>query len=86
VVVASERVGNLSGVARPSRALRKILGDLSTGQKPIIIDHVIDSAVAVDVVAKLLTRTMEECTTADGRVDMKDVAARVLRVMQENQR
>lgn len=80
-------VGNLRGVGRPSAALRRMIAGLHGGTVPqVTLDEVIDDAVAVDTLAKLLDQAMTESTTADGRLDLREVAVKILRTMKDNQR
>lgn len=79
--------GNLSGVAHPSAHLRRMVGQLYEGRSPpTLVDRIADDALAIEKFAGLLTESIEKCVTQDGRVDMRDVAAYVLRVMRDNQR
>jgi hypothetical protein len=78
--------GRLSGVAHPTPALLRKLGRMY-GPAPVPdLPRVLDDLVAVDALAGLLDRAMAAHTTKDGRLDLRDVAAFVLKEIKENQR
>jgi len=77
-------VGSLSGIARPTKKMRRLLGLARDGVNPRLLDSVVEDSVAIDAFARLLTEAMSKCQTKDGRVDMKDVAAFVLGQMRKH--
>jgi hypothetical protein len=80
------RIGVLSGVARPSRALRRRLGQLYGPEAAAMGDmnRALDDFIGVDALARLLTEGIESVTTKDGRLDAKDLAAFVMRHMKQD--
>lgn len=89
VVLQVQTPGNivqLSGHARPSAALRRSLGIMYGPGAQKKLEEALDAETAVDALARLMTEAMEKNQTKDGRIDMRDVAAHVLKEMKRNQR
>lgn len=82
--MSDQRVGNLSGIARPTRKMRRQMAAMYGERAVVRFDKVLDDEVAIDAFSRLLTEAMEKCQTKDGRVDMRDVAVHVLREMKRN--
>lgn len=80
-------VGYLSGIARPSVALKARLGGLGYDPRTIAkMDAVLDDVHAVETLAQLIKERVEVHATTDGRVDYRDVAADILAVLRANQK
>lgn len=79
-------IGNIRGVARPTRKLRAQLETLYGKKCVERMDQIVEDVTAIDAFARLLTEAMEKKMTKDGRVDMKDVAAYVLAEMKRHPR
>lgn len=79
-------IAPLSGIARPTRALRNRIGKLYSPGETREITAMMDDFVAVDALARLLTEGIDKVTTKDGRLDTKDLAAFVLRHMRKDGR
>lgn len=79
-------IGNLAGVARPTRKMRRQMSLMHGHATVERLDRIVEDVTAIDALARLLTEAMEKCQTKDGRVDMKDVAAHVLGEMKRHQR
>ncbi len=82
---------NPSGITcqmRPSDSLLRQLGKLGRvdPREAIYIQDAINDLGAVDVFAQLLDEAMTATTTTDGRLDLKDMAAFILKRMKENQK
>ena len=75
-------IGNMRARLQPTEALKRRLGTRAAAN----IDAMLDGAEAVDSLAGLLDRAITDCLTADGRVDMKDVAHYVLKELRRNQK
>ncbi len=78
--------GNIGGVARPTRKLRARLETLYGRGFVLRMDRVVEDATTIDALAKVLDKAMTESVTSDGRLDLRDVAARILVEMRGNQR
>lgn len=72
---------------RPSDALLRQLGKLGhvDPRAAINVKAALDDLVSVDALAALLDEAIGKTITTDGRMDLKDVAAFVLRRMKEHQ-
>ena len=79
------RIGVLAGIARPSDAL---LGRLSlvTDRREMPLSTALNADLAIDALARLITEALGKHTTADGRIDMRDIAAHCLMEMGQHQR
>jgi hypothetical protein len=73
---------------RPSDALLKHLGKLGQvdPRKAINLKAAMDDLMSVDVFANLLDEAIGKTITTDGRMDLKEIAAFVLRRMKDNQK
>lgn len=73
---------------QPSDALRRQLGKMGVvdPREQQNVASALDALVSVDALAALLDEGIGKTVTADGRLDMKDLAAFVLRRMKENQK
>ena len=69
----------------PTAACEALAGKVyGPGLRPSMV-RMMDDIVAVNALAKVLDRGLEECTRkADGFLDTKDLAAFVLRFIREN--
>lgn len=72
------RVGNLSGVAKPTPALLARLGRGHAPRDARNIFDMVEGLEATDTLAVLLTKGIEKVTTTDGRLDTRDLAAFIL--------
>ena len=79
------KIGSLSGVARPSRFMRRLAGQFGTTHLTSI-DSMIEDAVMVNGVAAAMERALVAGTSKDGKVDMKTAAIHLIREMRKNQR
>lgn len=73
---------------RAGGSLLRSLGKLGEvdPRKAIDIGKALDDLVSVDALAALLDEGIGKTVTKDGRLDMKDLAAFILRRMKENQK
>lgn len=76
----------MSAVLRPSPAIRRRLGLVGYGPGAVSVRQVVEDSIAVDALARLITEGIERHTTADGRIDTRDVAAHVLAEMGRSQK
>ena len=60
-------------------AAKRLYGE----QRAVLFTQAMDDMVAVDALAKLLDRALNACTSKDGRLDLRDTAAFVLREIRE---
>lgn len=78
--------GAVSGVGHPSAYLKGLLGRLPPGTTKISIEQIADEAVMVEAFAKVLQEKLIANQRPDGGVDLKKVAADVLKFLRDNQR
>jgi predicted metalloendopeptidase len=84
-------IGLISGIARPTRMLRRrLLGverERLTPQQAMVeaMRRAAEDEKAVASLASLMEEAMEKSLKGNGLVDMKDAAAYVLRSMQASQ-
>ena len=71
-------VGNLAGVAHATAAVRLLAG---RAPGPVSIGVLLDELTAQETLAEMLQGAVVKHTTADGRVDTRDVAATVIAAM-----
>lgn len=80
-------IGRLhTATARPAPALEQSLRHLYGERKVIAMTRAMDDMVSVDALAKLLDRAMGMATSKDGRLDLRDMAAFMLREIREANR
>jgi len=85
--MSEQRIGQLAGVARPTRRFRAMMALAGNDMRGVAsLESALDGVEAIDALAKLLTEAMNAKVTADGRVDMRDVAAHVLGEMKRHPR
>ena len=77
---------NLAGNGVLTDKVRRAAEIIHGVGSPSRVDQIMEDEVAVNALAGLLTRAIESCQAKDGRLDMRDVAAYVLREMKRNQR
>lgn len=87
--MSNGKIVSVGGVARPAPAFRRRLGILGvlgglTGRHPGEVDLMLDDEAAVSALAKVLDEAMARSVSKDGRLDLKDMAAHVLRKMRED--
>lgn len=76
------RIANISGVAHATPAAKSLARKLGHRETRLINPiGLLDEIVAVDGLARLLTRGIELHTSADGRLDVRGIAAHVLSAM-----
>ena len=78
--------GKLSATCYPTARMRALAFCKHGPKMAANIHTMVEDATAVAALAKILDQAMTECTSKDGRLDLKDVAARVIIVMRENQK
>ena len=83
--MSDTKIVNISGVARPSRKLRRMAEVLHGRRMADAIDSMVEDTTAINAMAGLLDRAMTEHTTKDGRLDLREVAMYVIREMRRNQ-
>lgn len=83
---AEAAAGSMSAVCRPTSRLRALAFAKHGPGMAANIHSMVQDAEAVAGLAKILDEAMTQCTTSDGRLDLKDVSAYVIKVMRENQR
>lgn len=81
-------VGNLSGVAYPSRLMRRIQSQLGgSSVLPVkTVDAMLQDAAMVKGVQNAMERAMTSAQKPDGSVDMHEAALHLIRLMRENQK
>jgi hypothetical protein len=83
----AEKPEFITGIARPSKSMRRAMQAIHGIGAVKKMDEVIDDSIAVDSFAKLLDQTIElKRNKTTGVVNMKDVAAHILIVMKSNQK
>lgn len=83
---AEAAAGNMSATLYPTRRLRALAFAKHGPGMAANIHTMVQDAEAVAGLAKILDMAMTDCVTKDGRLDLKDVAAYVIKHMRENQR
>ena len=84
--IAQARAGGISATCYPSRRLRALAFAKHGPGMAANIYSMVQDAEAIAGLAKILDEAMTDCTSKDGRLDLKDVAAHVIKHMRENQR
>lgn len=84
--MAEARAGGMSATCYPTKRLRALAFAKHGPGMAASIYSMVQDAEAVAALAKILDQAMTECTSTDGRLDLKDVAAHVITHMRENQR
>jgi len=84
-VTKSPIVAPLAGVARPAFGIRKALRTLHGTGASLSLKQAMEDTASIDGLSVVLTRGIEQCTTKDGRLDTRDLAAYLLKIMGNNQ-
>ena len=79
-------IGNLRGRARPADAILRQTKMLYGDKKSVELAAALDDFAGVEGLAMVLTEGIQACTTQDGRLDTKDLAAYLWTVMRANQK
>lgn len=74
-------IGNLHGVARPGRSIRRAFGILHGKGENLSIDRALAETSAVLGLGKVIEEAVTAVRTTDGRIDSRDVAARVVEAL-----
>lgn len=80
------RIGVLRGRARSSDAILRQNKLLYGNKSSIELEKAMDDFAGVEGLALVLTEGIQACTTKDGRLDTKDLAAYLWTVMRANQK
>jgi hypothetical protein len=83
--MADTKIVNISGVARPSRKLRRMAAALHGNRMADAIDSMVEDAKVVDALAGAIDRALLHATSKDGRIDLKEAALHMLGEMRRNQ-
>jgi hypothetical protein len=78
-------IGYVAGIAKPTIGLRRRLAGVN-GSMGEALRRAAEDEKAIDAFAGLLSQALQTVQTADGRIDMRDAAAFVLRSLQESNR
>lgn len=84
--MADTKIGQLSGVARPTIRMRQLATTLHGDKFASSVDSMLQDAVAVDALAGAIDRALIEGTSKDGRIDLKVTAAALMRELKNNQK
>jgi hypothetical protein len=74
------------GPMRPNERLMRALGQMYPQQELVRMKALLDDLTNVDGLARLLDKSMTACTKGDGNLDLRELAAHMLRTLMENQR
>jgi len=83
---AESRIGQLSGVARPTPMMRHLALTLHGPKMAESIDSMLEDAVAVNALATAMDRAMVAGTNASGNVDMREAAMHLIKEMRRSQK
>ena len=73
----SRHIGNLAGVARPTARMAALLGKREVTLADVL--SMVEREDAIHRLARILDRGLESGITTDGRLDLREVAAFVLK-------
>jgi hypothetical protein len=79
-------MSNLRGIARPADAIARHVKMMYGDRKNIELEKAMNDYAGVEGLAAVLTDGINACTSKDGRLDAKDLAAYLWTVMQANQK
>lgn len=83
--MADTKVVHITGVARPSRRMRRMAEALHGKNFAMSIDSAIYDAKIVNAVAGAIERALVAGTNKDGNVDMREAAVHMIKEMRRNQ-
>ena len=72
--------------ARPAPAIERAVRTLYGDRKVVALTQAMDDVMAVDALAKLLDRALGVATNKSGHLDLRDMAAFMLREIREANR
>lgn len=80
-----QRIAQISGIARPTRRVRAMMALAGNDTRKVqYLQDAIDGVEAIESLARLITESMHAVQTTDGRIDIREVAARVLGEMKRH--
>jgi hypothetical protein len=84
--MADTKIVQISGVAYPTRRMRGLATALHGPKFALSIDSMLEEAGAVNALAEAMEKSLEAALSKDGRVDMKNAAIHLIRLMRNNQK
>jgi hypothetical protein len=71
---------------QPNERLFKALRHMYPEQEVVRVKRALDDLMTVDGLSRLLENSLVACSKGNGQLDLREVAAHMLRVLMENQR
>ena len=84
--MADTKIVNISGVAKPSRKMRRIATALHGANFAASIDTMLEDAKAVKILAGCIDRALVAAVTKDGRIDLDIAALTLIQELRRNQK
>jgi len=80
------RNGEIAAVLYPMPAIRRAATALYGKGATLALEEIIEDTIAIDALAGALDKHIQSSVTSDGRLDLREVAAKLIRDMKDNQK